>query len=59
MKTLFTKVERFLLRNNQVFVLNSSSSEQNHCSSEEDLKIEQLFRTSDVEKSAYYNALLK
>ena len=29
LKTLFTKLERYLLRNNQVFVLNTSTDEEN------------------------------
>ena len=33
MKTLFTRIERFLLRNNRKFVLNSSDAENYHSSS--------------------------
>ena len=33
MKTLFTRIERFLLRNNRKFILNSSDGESNTSSS--------------------------
>ena len=57
-KMLFSRAERFLLRNHQIFVLNSSSSSSStSCSSDSDKQEEHEVKV-EVKTNPYYNALL-
>ena len=58
MKTLFTKMERYLLRNNQVFVLNTSTEERSSSSTNERHQRD-LINHYTKENSAYFSTLLK
>ena len=60
LKTIFTKAERFLLRNNKAFVLQSeSSSSDSTDDGKKDLVIAQELIDKDKRNSPYFTALLK
>ena len=58
LKTIFNNAERFLLRNNQVFVLNSSSSNDDQ-SSESEIDKKDFEDKGNYKKSRYFKALLE
>ena len=60
LKTIFTKAERFLLRNNRIFIMNaeSSSESSDDIDSQMYASVLQDLKSKKVEDTPYYSTLL-